>query len=415
MTEKKKKFSGFMLIIGATVVAGIASYLVTWLVYRVIGAADYKVFAVFWAAIYLVVGGLSGIQQEVTRATFRIEPGSRHRASRARNFAIVIAAAIFAVVLATSPLWASTVFPAHGLSFALPLAVGTASYVVVAVLAGSLYGISQWRSVSLMIAFDAILRLLLVGGLLLLTRDVVALAWVVALPFPLAILVLWPFIRGGFVGRTDIHGNYRILGWNVSRTVVASVSMAATVSGLPLLLGLAGSGVSDALLGDLIFAITLTRAPLVVTLMSLQSYLLVRFRDHPGRLARTLAALAGILVVGGGGLAALGWWLGPPVFALLKGHDFPLDGSFIALMVVSSIMVAALTVTGTVVLARGNHVVYSAGWLVAAIVTILVLFWPTDFLPRVALALIVGPIAGFTVHAIWIAVAKAKRPTPGER
>ena len=404
--NKARQLSGFTQIIAATIAAGIAGYLVIWLVYRQAGAADYKVFAVFWAALYLVVGGLSGIQQEVTRATFRIEPGTRHRASRARNFAAVVAVGVFVLAIGSSPLWSSAVFPGHGFSLVVPLAVGAASYVLVAVLAGSLYGITEWRSVALMVAVDALLRLALVGGATVLTHDLVVLAWVVALPFPLAVMVLWPAIRPGFVGRTDVQGSYRALSWNVGRTVVASVSMSAAVSGLPLLLGLAGSGVDDALLGDLIFAITLTRAPLIVTLMSLQSYLLVRFRDHPGGVVRILAVLAGALVLGGGVLSALGWWLGPAVFGILKGHGFPLDGSLIAIMVVSSVLVAGLTVTGTLVLARNNHFVYSAGWLVTAVATLVVLFWPAAFLPRVAIALVAGPIAGLLVHVCWIAASR---------
>ena len=56
----------------ATMIAGIAAYVVTWLVPRQVGFAGYTVFAVFWSFMYLVVGTLGGIQQEVTRGTSRV-------------------------------------------------------------------------------------------------------------------------------------------------------------------------------------------------------------------------------------------------------------------------------------------------------------------------------------------------------
>ena len=42
--------TGLPAIVIATAAAGLAGYAVTWLVFRVIGAADYAAFAVFWSA-----------------------------------------------------------------------------------------------------------------------------------------------------------------------------------------------------------------------------------------------------------------------------------------------------------------------------------------------------------------------------
>ena len=67
--EVDQKSSGFILIVAATGIVGIAGYVITWLVPAVIGVAPYAVFAVFWSFIFLVAAALSGIQQEVTRAT----------------------------------------------------------------------------------------------------------------------------------------------------------------------------------------------------------------------------------------------------------------------------------------------------------------------------------------------------------
>ncbi|HEV7948749.1 MAG TPA: hypothetical protein VGP24_03175 [Glaciihabitans sp.] len=398
----RRGLSGFALIAIATGIAGIAAYVVTWVVPRLIGGVDYKVFAVFWAALYLVVTALSGIQQEVTRATRPIgTPGAEH-SSRARTFGIVVAAGVFVVTIASAPLWVNTVFPELGWALVFPLAVGLASYVFVATLCGSLYGLSEFRSLALLIVLDPVLRLVVVGTVALLGGDLVALAWAAAIPFGATLLILWPFIRGSVAGRTQLDVGYRDLSWNVSRTLVASGSTGALVSGLPLLISVSAAAESPALLSSLFLTITLTRAPLVVSLMSLQGYLIVHFRDN---LPHMLADLRKYLLLIGGAaivLAAAGWWLGPPIFEWLFPGEPVLDGWFFAVLVASSALLGALCVTAPAVLANGAHTIYSLGWLIATVVTVVALALPMDLLARTSLALLVGPAAGFVTHLIYL-------------
>jgi len=395
---------GAPLIIGATVIAGIAGYAVTFIVFRSVGAASYSVFAAFWAAMYLVVGGLSGIQQEVTRATYRIPFGARSGPSKARNFAGVLSAVVLGLVLVTSPAWAHLAFAHSGEILAVPLAIGAASYVLVATLTGSLYGVAQWRSIFLMIITDGLLRLVLVIAVLLVTRDIVWLAWAAALPFPLAVAILWRFIRTGFVGRSDIDVDYRSLTWNVARTVLASVSTAVLVSGFPLILALAGASSPPAFVGHLIFAITITRAPLIVTVMALQSLLVVRFRDRGLEVGRSLGVILCAVLGGGVLLAALAWLVGPPILNWLSGVSTGLDGMFMAVLVVSSAGVAALTVTGAAVLARARHFVYSLGWVIAALTTIVAMSLHVTLVGRIEAALLAGPLLGLLFHLAWLGV-----------
>ena len=111
-------------------------------------------------------------------------------------------------------------------------------------------------------------------------------------------------------------------------------------------------------------------------------------------LARILALIAG----GGAVLAVLAWWLGPPVFALLTARPVSIDGLALAMFVVSSALVAALAAAGAAVLTRSSHTYYVIGWAMAALVTAALLLLPIDLLPRIALALLLAPVAGLAVH-----------------
>lgn len=410
----RAKPSGFVLILGATATAGIASYVVTWLVPHQIGLARYAVFASLWSFLYLVVGTLGGIQQEVTRATLPIEGKHGGRASRARNFGIVAGIVVFLVIVGTAPLWVAAVFPADGWNLVWPLAGGAAAFVMVAVLAGSLYGASQWMAVALMISVDAVMRLAALAIVLVWTNDVVALAWAVAVPFPLTLMVLWPFIRSSIVGRTQLDVGYGALTWNVSRTMVAAASTGIMVSGFPLFLGLTSAGESPELLGLFILTITLTRAPLIIVAMSLQSYFLIMFRDNVDHFWKRFLGIQALVLGAAVVLALLGWLIGPAVFGFLFPGQLRPEGWFIAVLVFSSALVGALCISAPAVLARSQHFVYTAGWVIAAAVTVLALFMPLDFTARTCLALVAGPVAGLLVHGAYLARSPRSRQTSAQ-
>lgn len=409
--------SGFSLIVGATAIAGVAGYVITWWVARRIGFASYAIFAVFWAFLYLMIGTLAGIQQEVTRATRPVVPGTDAPVHRARNFGIVAAAVIIALIVATAPLWAAAVFPIEQWSLVWPLAVGAGSYVLVAVLSGVLYGTSRWRPLAWMIVIDPVLRLAGLTVALLFTTEITALAWVVVLPLPLMLAAVLFAIRRQVVGQSTVDVGYRGLTWNVLRIVIAAAGLSLMVSGFPLILGVTAKQDPAATVGLLILAITLTRAPLIVSVLALQSLLIVRFRDHAQTFWRTFFGLLGLLLALSIVLAALGWLVGPAVFGFLFGNRAVPEGWFIAVLVGSSALVAAMSVTASAALARSQHFAYSLGWVIAAVITVVSLMTPLDLLARTVLALVAGPLAGLVVHAVGLGLSEwARRPAqPGHQ
>lgn len=394
------RWGGAAELLVATVTAGVAGYAITWIVFRWIGPAAYATFAVYWAALYLIIGALSGVQQEVARATRPIERGTRTTASRSRNLALIGPLVVAVLIGATSPTWGPTALGGQWGALVVPLAVGTGSYVAVAVLAGSLYGVRSWGPIAFMLVADPVLRLAALLVALLFTHDMVVLAWCVSLPLFLVPIGSWFLIRRRLVNVTEVDAGYRRLVWNVARTVLASSSTAVMVSGFPLIVGLTSRSVSAALIGNVVFAITLTRAPLIVGVMAMQSYLLVRFRDAAETARRTLLLALGLLALAAVVLGAIGALIGAPVIDWISGERSGLDGGFVATLVVSSAAVAALSVTGSAILARSGHLAYLLGWLVAAVTTIVIMMVPIDFLPRIGIALVVGPVAGLLVHGV---------------
>lgn len=400
-----KRPSAVVLVGAATAIGGIAGYFITWLVPRQIGFASYATFAIFWAFLFLLVSALSGIQQEVTRATSRGRPEVLGRANQARNFGLVAAAGVLVVVLGTAPLWLGVIFPRQGWALIWPLGIGASSYVLVAVLYGSLYGIAQWGSLFWLISVDAIMRLVAVSVVLVFTFDLTALAWAVVIPFPLTIAVLWWFVRAKVDGQLRLDVDYRHLTWNILRTVLAAASMGMLVSGFPMLLGATSRGESMEVLGLVILAATLVRAPLIVVSMAFQSYLIVLFRDRRHGFGKLFFALQAVVLCAGVLFGTVGWWIGPLVFAtLFPGEGVP-DGSLIAVLVMSSALVAAMFVSATAVLSQSRHAVYTTGWVAAAVLTVVCLLAPTDIITRTVLALLVGPTGGLLVHGGHLALS----------
>src|SRR5699024_3544315 len=99
----------------------------------------------------------------------------------------------------------------------------------------------------------------------------------------------------------------------------------------------------------LLFAVTVTRAPLLVPLNFSQSAIIVYFVERRATLLRALslplAAIAGVGAVG----AALAWWIGPPLIRLV-GEGFDMSGGALAALVAGAVATALLLLTGSAVL-----------------------------------------------------------------
>lgn len=395
--------SGLRAVLLATAAAGMAAFLIQALVGASISAQEYAVFAVFWAALYLIVGGLSGVQQEIVRASRPLGArGHAPGAARPLVFAVGAALVVLAAVFLSAVVWGPLVFGEGWLEPVSFLAVGGAFSVCVAVATGTLYGAKRWGVLSASIVADPGLRLVAVVVALLAGGSALQLHAAVVVSFPLVLLLIVVLLRRTPSRPVGLDVGYRRLTWNASRTLVGAFATSALVSGFPFFLGIAAHDESQKALGTLLFVLTLTRAPIVIPLLALQSFLIVSFTDAGGRfwavLVRLLVIVAGATLA----LAALAAFIAPWLLDVVFAGKYEIDGLSVGLIVMSAGATAALCASGAATIARSLHTVFLAGWVIAAIVTIALVFVPLDLTTRTVVALSVGPLLGLAVHLMML-------------
>lgn len=388
-------------VLGATVVAGAVGYVIQAVVPGFLSVSDYATFGAFWAITYLVVSGLSGVQQELTRVSRKADDngaGARNWRSWA-GFTLATATVMTLLVGGVFWLLFPTVMPSSDPSLVGALAIAVLGYTLIAGLSAALYGIEFWPGVAGMTIADSVLRLITIGAALLLGFGVVALGWAIAVPFIVAALLMWIIVGQRVRSSLHLDSSLPQLVRGTITTVGASLATGVLISGLPFLLRASGSNEAVGLVASLMLVITLTRAPLVVPVMALQSYLIVTFRDRADSVRSVVlkysAALLGVAVL----LAGLAALVGPWLLDWLYGGQYSLSGWDFALIVVSAGLTGVMCITAPAVLALGKHRAYVAGWALAAIVTVVILFLPLgQWHARVLIALTIAPAVGALLH-----------------
>jgi hypothetical protein len=365
---------------------------------------------VFWSTLYLWVAALSGIQQEVSRAS-RPAPAPITRASPLRLFAAMAALVASLAAIVFSLLLGDALVAGGAWWMAVALPLGLIGYVFSASLGGVLYGLHIWTAVAFTTIADALLRALLVLPGLAFHVSTELLALLVALPFVLAFALTWLVFRKRVIGRFDLDVGLRSLTWNATSTVAAASASGLMISGLPMLIGATSAHISSTVTGSVLLTITLTRAPIVIPVIALQSFLITGvFRD--GRIRQS--AIAKLVAVGTGALvilAAAGWVLGPFLVSLISGGRFSIEGWLIAVIVISAGLTAAMCTTGPALIAMRRHTANVVGWLTAAALTIIALLLPLEENARITVALIVPVVIGLIIHALALGRA---RPRSGQ-
>lgn len=399
----KPMAGGGITVLAATAMAGFLGYVITILVANYL-ADDYVRFAAFWALLYLLVGGFSGVQQEIARGTLPPSNVIAKRGGAGANpwfvatvvsgFAILVAGIISVGLgpLAFGPNW---------IELAFPLVVGLGLNIFLVAGMGTLYGLASWKQLGLLIFGDVSLRLLLIIVGIHYQLNLVSLAWLVVAPYGILVVIFVAFSRREVRSGVLLDVSSRTAIRNVSKTLLASCSIAFLVSGVPLAISTMASSTDQLRVSSLIFGLVLTRAPLVVGVLAMQSFLVVFFRQVGGEPARRVSKIVLLLAAFAFIFALIAWLVGSPIISWLSGSNFILTADIVGWLTLSALPTAVLAVISSRELARNRHDLYSGAWVVSAVAAMLMLALPIEIEWRVVVALGIGPMIGASIPFIF--------------
>ena len=396
----------------SSLVAAACGYLVLIVASRSLTPADNANFLAFWGVLLGLFGVLTGLMTEATRAVksrTMMQGLEHHRGAPVLPVSLLIGAGVALLVAAGSPWWMPALVPnAPGLLW-LGIALAVLLYAGHIGLAGATAGMERWGTYSSLAAVEAILRLLVMALAAFLGGSLAGLEFG-ALSGTLVWLYFAAFSSGGRAGlraRADVG-----IPAYISRCGLAMATAAATavlVTGLPAVIKIAADPADFALAAPLLLAVSLTRAPIMIPLQAFQGVVMTALihAQRPAHqvLAKPLAAVIGLGVVGAIAAALVG-----PYIMLIFGPDYSVSGPLLGALTLAAAFLAILTLTGTAAMALGRHGLYLAGWVVATIVSVTLLFVPGPLDQTVVASLFAGPIIGSAVHAAG--VLRSSRTAP---
>lgn len=425
-----------LALLGSSLLAAVSTLLVTMIAQRALNGSELTEFLLFWAALFTVTGIITGIQPEITRAvgTARTRAvadralanraasggvasteGSAPQGARVVTVTAALGAIAGALVLVSSPLWAGQQIP-HSVAVGVTvMAVGVFLYALQATMSGVTAGEDRWYLFAAVGGLESAGRLILMLAAALMIPSLAGLEVATVVPMGLWLILAFVTVSGRrlWVARADVPA--RRLSLNILWSFLSSAAAAVLMMGFPNVLKASGAAESEpVVLGTLILAISITRSPIMIPLQAFQGVAVSAFLKQRHRpVAAFIKPAAAVVAVGAmGALAA--YLVGPLLFRLIypptagaeSAYEAAASGITLGALVFASALLALMTLSGNMALAVNQHRIYLAGWVVAAAVTLSLAFLvPAPLVPRAIVALAVGPVCGFVVHMVGVALA----------
>ena len=425
-----------LALLGSSLLAAVSTLVVTMIAQRALNGSELTEFLLFWAALFTVTGIITGIQPEITRAvgTARTRAvadralanraasgrtvsaeGSAPQGARVVTVATALGAIASALVLVSSPLWAGHQIPHSAAVGVTVMAVGVFLYALQATMSGVTAGEDRWYLFAAVGGLESAGRLILMLAAALMIPSLAGLEVATVVPMGLWLILAFVTVSGRrlWVARADVPA--RRLTVNILWSFLSSAAAAVLMMGFPNVLKASGAAESEpVVLGTLILAISITRSPIMIPLQAFQGVAVSAFLKQRHRpVAAFIKPAAAVVAVGAvGALAA--YLVGPLLFRLIyppaagaeSAYEAAASGITLGALVFASALLALMTLSGNMALAVNQHRIYLAGWVVAAAVTLSLAFLiPAPLVPRAIVALAVGPVCGFVVHMVGVALA----------
>lgn len=425
-----------LALLGSSLLAAVSTLVVTMIAQRALNGSELTEFLLFWAALFTVTGIITGIQPEITRAvgTARTRAvadralanraasggaasaeGSAPQGARVVTVTAALGAIAGALVLVSSPLWAGQQIPHSAAVGVTVMAVGVFLYALQATMSGVTAGEDRWYLFAAVGGLESAGRLILMLAAALMIPSLAGLEVATVVPMGLWLILAFVTVSGRrlWVARADVPAGRLIT--NILWSFLSSAAAAVLMMGFPNVLKASGAAESEpVVLGTLILAISITRSPIMIPLQAFQGVAVSAFLKQRHRpVAAFIKPAAAVVAVGAmGALAA--YLVGPLLFRLIyppaagaeSAYKAAASGITLGALVFASALLALMTLSGNMALAVNQHRIYLAGWVVAAAVTLSLAFLiPAPLVPRAIVALAVGPVCGFVVHMVGVALA----------
>jgi len=425
-----------LALLGSSLLAAVSTLVVTMIAQRALNGSELTEFLLFWAALFTVTGIITGIQPEITRAvgTARTRAvadralanraasggatsteGSAPQGARVVTVTAALGAIAGALVLVSSPLWAGQQIPHSAAVGVTVMAVGVFLYALQATMSGVTAGEDRWYLFAAVGGLESAGRLILMLAAALMIPSLAGLEVATVAPMGLWLILAFVTVSGRrlWVARADVPA--RRLSLNILWSFLSSAAAAVLMMGFPNVLKASGAAESEpVVLGTLILAISITRSPIMIPLQAFQGVAVSAFLKQRHRpVAAFIKPAATVVAVGAAGALAA-YLVGPLLFRLIyppaagaeSAYEAAASGITLGALVFASALLALMTLSGNMALAVNQHRIYLAGWVVAAAVTLSLAFLiPAPLVPRAIVALAVGPVCGFVVHMVGVALA----------
>ncbi|OSC40593.1 hypothetical protein [Mycobacterium decipiens] len=397
---------GSMARVGtATAVTALCGYAVIYLAARDLAPSGFSVFGVFWGAFGLVTGAANGLLQETTREVrsmgyLDVLPDG-HRSYPLRVAGLVGLGSL-SVIAVSAPLWSGRVFvEARWLSVAL-LSVGLAGFCLHATLLGMLAGTNRWTHYGALMVTDAVIRVAIAAATVVVGWRLVGFLWATVAGSVAWLILLMASPTTRAAARLMTPGGTTTFLRGAAHSITAAGASAILVMGFPVLLKLTSDSLG-AQGGVVILAVTLTRAPLLVPLTAMQGNLIAHFVDERTERLRALIAPAALIAGTGAVGVVAAAVVGPWILRVAFGSQYQAGSALLAWLTAAAVAIAMLTLTGAAAVAAALHRAYALGWVVATVVSGLLLLLPLPLETRTVVALLCGPLVGIGVHLVALA------------
>jgi O-antigen/teichoic acid export membrane protein len=404
------KATSLLWLLGGVGAAALATYVYLIVVARDVGPAEYAGFSAFWAVVVIAGTGIYlPIEQETARRGVHHGPD---RPSRSLLRSAVLATAVISAVLTGAML---LLWPVVGGFFAddellgLALVVGCVGYAVQYPVRGLLSARRQYGRYASVLGAEALLRIVLVAGLVILADPgrgaFAAVVGLAALGSAVVGLV------GAGASNLGDAGGARALLRSGTLLIAGAVALQTLLYGGVVVARILAPEADEAVAGQLLAAITVTRIP-VFLFQSMESLVVPRIAELSVRgdkrgLLRAVRWLVVVVLVLAVVTATASATIGPQVVLLMFGAGYEVSHGTMALLGLGTGVFMLAVAASDVTVSLHGHRLMAIGWgagLVAGVLSVLVV---PDFLLQVTLPLIVGSVvaAGVLARAAYARIS----------